>query len=99
MTIRGQLRAIGRSHRLRCRCQSARYRGRVLSRSAAVALRRSGGVVSDALLAHYRGALAQIRAVGYFRYGARPPAPYARAAVAAFHPGRETLTGRLFGKP
>ncbi len=73
-------------------------RVRVLSKSAAVALRRSGAVVSDALLAYYREALAEIRAVGYFRYGARQLAPYARAAVAAFHPARETLTGKLFGK-
>jgi hypothetical protein len=73
-------------------------RVRVLSKSAAVAMRRGSAVVSDALLAHYRGALAEIRAVGYFRYGARQLTPYARAAVAAFHPERETLTGRLFGK-
>ena len=73
-------------------------RVRVLSKSAAVALRRSGAVVSDALLAHYREALAEIRTVGFLRYGARQLAPYARAAVAAFHPARETLTGKLFGK-
>jgi hypothetical protein len=73
-------------------------RVRVLSKSAAVALRRSGTVVSDALLEHYREALAQIRAAGFLGYGARQLAPYARAAVAAFHPERETLTGKLLGK-
>ena len=74
-------------------------RVRVLSKSAAVALRRSGAVVSEALLAHYRDALAEIRAVGFMSFGARQLAPYARAAVAAFHPERETLTGRFIGKP
>jgi hypothetical protein len=73
-------------------------RARVLSRSAGVALRHSGAVVSEALLAHYRDALEQIRAIGFLRYGARQLAPYVRAAVVAFHPEHETLTGRLFGK-
>jgi hypothetical protein len=73
-------------------------RARVLSKSAAVALRRSGAVVSDALLVHYRDSLEQIRSVGFLSYGARQLAPYARAAVAAFHPARETLTGKFMGK-
>jgi hypothetical protein len=73
-------------------------RVRVLSKSAGVALRRSGAVVSDALLAHYREALAEIRTVGFLSYGARQLAPYARAAVAAFHPARETLTGKFIAK-
>jgi len=73
-------------------------RVRVLSKSAAVALRRSGAVVSEALLAYYSEALAEIRSVGFLTYGARQLAPYARAAVAAFHPARETLTGRFIGK-
>jgi hypothetical protein len=72
-------------------------RARVLSKSAAVALRRSGAVVSDALLAHYRDSLAEIRSVGFSSYGARQLAPYARAAVAAFHPARATLTGKFIG--
>jgi hypothetical protein len=73
-------------------------RARILSKSAALALRRSGTVVSDALLGYYGKALAEIRAVGFLSYGTRQLAPYARAAVAAFHPERETLTGRLIGK-
>ncbi len=70
-------------------------RALVLSKSAAVALGRSGTVVADALLAHYRDALKEIRATGVLSYAMRQLAPYGRAAVAAFRPSRETLTGRL----
>jgi hypothetical protein len=70
-------------------------RARVLSKSAAVALHRGGAVVSEALLDHYRMALGQIRTTGFLAYGQRQLAPYARAAVAAFHPERGTLTDRF----
>lgn len=70
-------------------------RMRVLSKSAGGALRRSGAFVSESLLGYYREALAEIRTVGYLGYGARQLAPYTRAAVAAFHPEHETLTGTL----
>jgi hypothetical protein len=73
-------------------------RARLLSKSAAVALRRGGAVVSEALLAHYREALGEIRRTGFISYGTRQLAPYARAAVAAFHPERATLTDKLLGK-
>ncbi len=69
-------------------------RARVLSKSAALALARSGAVLSDALLDHYRQSLQEIRRVGFTSYGSRQLAPYARAALAAFSPGRETLTNR-----
>jgi hypothetical protein len=70
-------------------------RARLLSKSAAVALRRSGTVVSESLLGYYGEALAEIRTVGFLNYGARQLAPYARAAVAAFQPERNTLTSKL----
>jgi hypothetical protein len=73
-------------------------RARVLSKSAAVALRRGGAVVSGALLEHYRDALVEIRSTGFLAYGQRQLAPYARAAVAAFHPGRGTLTDKFLDK-
>jgi hypothetical protein len=73
-------------------------RARVLSKSAAVALRRSGAVVAIALLEHYRESLGEIRKTGFLAYGARELAPYARAAAAAFHPERGTLTGRFLDK-
>jgi hypothetical protein len=73
-------------------------RALVLSRSAAIALGHSGTVVADALLTHYRDALQEIRGTGVVSYAVRQLAPYGRAALAAFHPGRETLTAKLLGK-
>ena len=73
-------------------------RALVLSKSAAIALGASGTVVADALLAHYRAALQEIRATGVISYAVRQLAPYGRAALAAFRPSRETLTGKLLRK-
>jgi hypothetical protein len=73
-------------------------RARVLSKSAAIALRRSGAVVSEALLEHYRDALGEIRRTGFLAYAQRQLAPYARAAVAAFHPERGTLTDKFLDR-
>ena len=70
-------------------------RALVLSRSAGIALRHSGTVVADALLTHYRDALQEIRSTGVVAYAVRQLGPYGRAALAAFHPARETLTGKL----
>ena len=61
-------------------------RARILSRSAAVALTRSGAVLSGALLDHYRESLREMRRVGFVGYGVRQLAPYTRAALAAFSP-------------
>jgi hypothetical protein len=69
-------------------------RARVLSKSAALALGRGGAVLSEALLEHYRESLREMRRVGFIGYGSRQLAPYAHAALAAFSPQRETLTGR-----
>jgi hypothetical protein len=72
-------------------------RALILSKSAAIALGHSGTVVADALLAHYRDALKEIRDTGVVTYSVRQLAPYGRAALAAFRPSRETLTGKLLG--
>jgi len=69
-------------------------RVRVLSKSAALALGRSGSVLSDGLLVHYRQSLQEIHRVGFLSYGSRQLAPYARAALAAFAPSRATLTSK-----
>jgi hypothetical protein len=69
-------------------------RARVLSKSAAIALGRGGTVLSVALLDHYRESLREMRRVGFLSYGSQQLAPYARAALAAFSPQRDTLTGR-----
>ena len=73
-------------------------RARVLSKAAAVVLRHGGAAVSNALLDHYRQSLAQIREAGFVGYGVRQLGPYTQAAVAAFHPSRETLTGKLLDR-
>ena len=73
-------------------------RARVLSKSAAIVARHGGAALSTALLDHYRQSLAELRATGYLRYGARQLAPYAQAAVAAFAPARETLTSKLLDR-
>jgi hypothetical protein len=73
-------------------------RALVLSRSAGIALRHGGTVVADALLTHYRDALEEIRSTGVVSFAVRQLSPYGRAALAAFHPSRETLTGKLLDK-
>ena len=73
-------------------------RARILSKSAAVVLRRGGAALSDALLDHYRQSLREVRAVGFVRYGARQLTPYTHAALGAFARDRETLTGRLLDR-
>ena len=73
-------------------------RARVLSKSAAIVLKHGGAAVSNALLEHYRQSLAQVREVGFVRYGVRQLTPYTHAAIAAFHPSRETLTAKLLDR-
>jgi hypothetical protein len=70
----------------------------VLSKSAVIVVRHGGAVLSTALLEHYRQSLAELRETGFLRYGVRQLAPYAHAAVGAFAPARETLTGKLLDK-
>jgi hypothetical protein len=73
-------------------------RARVLSKSAAIVLRHGGAAVANALLEHYRESLQQMREAGFLRYGAQQLTPYTHAALGAFHPERETLTGKLLDK-
>ncbi len=73
-------------------------RARVLSKSAAIVLKHGGAAVSNALLEHYRQSLAQLREAGFVRYGVQQLTPYTQAALAAFHPSRETLTGKLLDR-
>ena len=73
-------------------------RARVLSKSAAIVLRHGGSAVSNALLDHYRQSLQELREVGFLRYGVRQLTPYTHAAIGAFAPERETLTGKLLDR-
>jgi hypothetical protein len=68
---------------------------RWLSASARVGATRTGHVMAEALLDHYRQTLADIREVGYLSYATRQLSPYVRAAVGQFSPKRRTLTQRL----
>jgi hypothetical protein len=73
-------------------------RARVLSKSAAIVLRHGGAAVSNALLEHYRQSLLEMREAGFVGYGVRQLGPYTRAALEAFAPERETLTGKLLDR-
>jgi hypothetical protein len=56
-------------------------RARVLSKTAAIALRHGGTALSTALLEHYRQSLRELNEVGFLRYGARQLTPYTRARL------------------
>jgi hypothetical protein len=69
-----------------------------LGASAGFGAARSGQVVGAALLDDYRRTLGELREVGYAAYARRQIAPYVRAAVNQFSPGRRSLTERLLEK-
>jgi hypothetical protein len=71
---------------------------RMLSKASTVAVGKSGAVLSEALLDHYRVTLRQIHETGYLAYGTRQLGPYVRAAVKIFSPRERTLTGDVIGK-
>jgi hypothetical protein len=73
-------------------------RARMLSRAAGIVLKHGGTALSAPLLDHYRNSLAELRAVGFMRYGLRQLAPYTHAALAAFDRNRDTATGRLLDR-
>ncbi|HJR71636.1 MAG TPA: hypothetical protein VKA43_16450 [Gammaproteobacteria bacterium] len=73
-------------------------RARVLSKTVSIVLRHGGNALSAPLLEHYRQSLAELRTTGFLQYGARQLKPYAQAALNAFAPERETLTGSLLDK-
>ena len=66
-----------------------------LGASAGFGAARSGQVLGAALLDDYRRTLGELREVGYAAYARRQVAPYVRAAVNQFSPGRRTLTERI----
>jgi hypothetical protein len=68
---------------------------RWLSASALVGASRTGQIVGNVLLEHYRATLEEMREVGYATFAARQLGPYVRAAVGQFSPERVTLTERF----
>jgi len=71
---------------------------RWLSASAGAGAARTGRVVGEALLDHYRQTLDEVRQVGYAEYASRQLGPYVKAAVAQFSPEQRTLTERLLAR-
>jgi hypothetical protein len=71
---------------------------RWLSASAVAGAGRTGRVVGEALLDHYRQTLDEVRQVGYAEYAGRQLTPYVRAAVAQFSPEQRTLTERILAR-
>jgi hypothetical protein len=69
-----------------------------LSRCARGAARRTGQMLAEGLLEHYRTTLAEIRGAGYAAYWVREFRPYLKAAVLQFSPGRVSLTERILRK-
>lgn len=66
-----------------------------LSRCARGAARRTGQIVADGLLEHYRGIGEEIRSAGYVNYWVSEFRPYLKAAVLQFSPRRKSLTERM----
>lgn len=61
-------------------------------------LARTGHVISQALIEHYRQTLDDIQRVGYLKYTGRQLQPYVAAAARQFSPKRRTLTDYLLEK-
>ena len=71
---------------------------RWLSASARLAVGKTGSVLANLLLDHYRMTLKDIRQTGYVRYAVRQFRPYLYGAASQFSPRRRTLTERLLEK-
>jgi hypothetical protein len=69
-----------------------------LSRCATGAARRTGQIMAEVLLEHYRVTMEEIRRTGYMAYWVREFRPYLKAAAAQFSPRRVTSTERMLGK-
>ncbi|MEZ5404381.1 MAG: hypothetical protein R2729_32170 [Bryobacteraceae bacterium] len=69
-----------------------------LSRSAAVAARRTGELLGEKLLGHYRRALGEIHTEGYLRFWTRVYRPYLRAAAAQFSREKPSLTEKVLAR-
>lgn len=66
--------------------------------SARVGAKRTGQLLSGAILDHYGETLSELRQVGYLTYAKRQLSPYVRACVEQFSPRRQTLTQKILAK-
>lgn len=71
---------------------------RRLTASARVGAKRTGQLLSGAILDHYGETLSELRQVGYLIYAKRQLSPYVRACVDQFSPRRQTLTQKVLAK-
>lgn len=68
---------------------------RWIGRSTSVSAARTGALLGETLLVHYRQTLAEIHRKGFLAYWAEEFRPYLAAAARQFSPDRESLTERL----
>jgi hypothetical protein len=66
--------------------------------SARIGAKRTGQLLSGAILDHYGETLSELRQVGYLTYAKRQLSPYVRACVDQFSPRRQTLTQKVLAK-
>ncbi len=71
---------------------------RRVSASVRVGARRTGKLLSGAILDDYGQTLSELREVGYATYARRQLSPYVRACVEQFSPERRTLTQRVLAR-
>jgi hypothetical protein len=69
-----------------------------LSRCARGAARRTGQMMAEGLLEHYRTTMEEIRRQGYVVYWVSEFRPYLKAAVLQFSPRRVSMTERILRK-
>jgi hypothetical protein len=71
---------------------------RWLSRAAGITARRTGQVLAQGLMDHYRNTLSEITEAGFVRYWLREFRPYLAGALRQFSPRRSTTTQRLVAR-
>jgi hypothetical protein len=71
---------------------------RWLSRASRVTARRTGEVLFETLLNHYRVTLVEIHHTGFWRFWMREFQPYLAGALSQFSPERISLTERLLAR-
>jgi hypothetical protein len=71
---------------------------RWLSRSTPVAARRTGELLGEAVLGHYRQTLEEIRRTGFLRYWVKVYRPYLKAAAQQLSPKKRTWTERWLNR-
>jgi hypothetical protein len=73
-------------------------RARWISEAARIATRKTGSIVADMLLDHYRATLDRLREAGYLSYAVHQFRPYLFGAVRQLSPRRPSLTERLLAR-